>query len=301
MPNKFIIYSSEFDENIGGPIVLHRLCHILNIEGQQAYLWPFDKPRIPNWRDWNWRPPIILIIKYLAYLLRSKKYKVNDNFTTPVANYSDLKSAIAIYPEIISGNPLYAKKVVRWFLHKPGFHTGEINYSNNELYFFIQQAFNDETLNPNSDNLLQAVFVRDDVYFQTNFSERTGSCYILKKGRNRELIHDTKKSILIDDLTHKEIAKIFNSVETCISYDLYTMYSHYAALCGCISIVIPEEGLTKDEWRPEEHRRYGIAYGFDDIQHAKDTQKHVLPMLKKLETDANNTVKKFIKKCELYF
>ncbi|MDT4291371.1 hypothetical protein RO575_17535 [Methylomonas sp. MO1] len=296
MKNRFIIYSPEFNENIGGSIALHRLCHFLNLEGETALIWPFDKP------EWIYPQPI----KSICALWHSLKYgrleyKISRNLITPIANYSDLKDAIIIYPEIIGGNPLFAKKIVRWFLHKPGFHTGTVDYLENELYFFYQQAFNDKNLNKDGDNLLQIIFLRNDIYYQSNFGERKGTCYILRKGRGKKIVHDLTNSILIDDLPHKEIADIFNSVEMCISYDLHTMYSEYAALCGCTSIVIPEEGLSKDRWRSEESKRYGIAYGFDDIDYAKNTRQHLLPTLIEQENISRRMVKDFIIKCKKHF
>lgn len=297
MRKNFIIFSAGYDEKVGGLIVLHRLCDLLNREGQKAFVWPFDKP------VWDASQALKSTYRIIRYWVENdiSRYKVFDKFITPIAKYSDFKNSIVIYPEIVNGNPLLAKNIVRWFLHKPGYHTGIINYGKNELYFYYQKAFNDEELNLKSKNLLQTVLVRDDIYYQKNHGPREGTCYILKKGKDREIVHDIKTSILIDNMTHEEIAEVFNRVEMCISYDLYTMYSRYAAMCGCISVVIPEKGLTKEEWKPEDEGRYGVAYGFEDIDHAVKTQKLVLPTLKAQETNANKTVKKFIKKCESYF
>jgi hypothetical protein len=212
-----------------------------------------------------------------------------------------LKNSIVVYSEIIDGNPLFSQNVVRWFLHKPGYHTGEINYGKNELYFFYHEFFNDPIINDQVDNQLMVSIIFDDIYKQTNFGDRKGSCYILRKGKNREIVHDISDSILIDGLSHQEISKIFNQVEFCISYDTYTLYSAYAVMCGCKSIVIPEDGVSKEEWEPIEEMRYGIAYGFDDIENAEKTKEKLLPYLKEEEEKANKSVEKFIEKCEAYF
>lgn len=297
MDKRFVIYSPQFNEDIGGSIALHRLCDLLNRNGEKAFLWPFDKPAF------NIKRPVSSAYKILRYWANrgDKKYARLEKLDAPIAGYSTLHNAIIIYPEIVDHNPLFAKRIVRWFLHKPGFHTSTVNYGEGELYFYYQQAFNDERINPYKANRLHVLLVRDDIYQYKNTGSRKGSCYILRKGKGRPLQHDLKDSIPIDGLPHNEIAEIFNSVKYCISYDLYTMYSTYAAMCGCISIVIPEPGLSKEQWRPSEESRYGIAYGFDDIENAIKTQKYVLPYQKSQERKANKSVMQFIRKCDDFF
>jgi hypothetical protein len=39
-----------------------------------------------------------------------------------------------------------------------------------------------------------------------------------------------------------------------------------AALCGAISIVIPDGKLNEKEWRKSTRREYGIAYGNNEEQ-----------------------------------
>ncbi|MCA9749973.1 MAG: hypothetical protein KC414_12765 [Romboutsia sp.] len=162
--NLFIVVASSFNENSGGTIALHKLCDLLNKNGNKAYLWPLNKALL------TWRYPIkslIEIIKYFYRLLKYPnyyKYKTFSSFNTPIAKKRHLKNAIVVYPEIISGNPLFSKKVVRWFLNKPGVLSGEINYGKNELYFYYQEAFNDQNINKNLDNRLQVSHIRDDIY-----------------------------------------------------------------------------------------------------------------------------------------
>ena len=123
----------------------------------------------------------------------------------------------------------------------------------------------------------------------------------MRKGKSRDVVHDLTDSVCIDEMSHEEIAEIFNRCEYFISYDLYTMYSRYAVLCGCTSIVIPYENLSKEAWMPDKKLRHGIAYGFDDIDFAKKTSKYVLDDLKKEEKQANESVKAFVQISEKYF
>jgi hypothetical protein len=294
---KIVVFAGPFDENIGGVIALHRLCDLLNREGCEAFLWPEKRPVFDPAR------PLHSAWRMFRHFRRRKnrRYATGPGFQTPVAQYADLRQAIVVYPEVVEGNPLRAKHVVRWLLHKPGFHTGQARFGADDRFFFYQKAFDDAALNPDGDNLLKTVFVRDDIYRQVNFGERSGTCYFLRKGKGREIVHDLSDSVLVDGLSHAELAPIFNRVQTCISYDAYTMYSMFAALCGCLSVVLPEDGVSKEQWYPDPRDRYGLAYGFDDAAHAVRTRHLLLPHLKSQESLANESVRAFMAKCALYF
>lgn len=298
MPRRFIVFADSFDENNGGIIALHRLCDLLNRAGHTARLWPARKPLFDPaqrldyaaraWRYYRraWRRP----------------YRTCPAFDTPLATRDDLPGAVVVYPEIVHGNPLRAQYVVRWLLHKPGWHKGRYEYGPGDRYFYYQKAFDDPALNPDGgDNLLKTIWLRDDVYRQTNHGERRGSCYILRKGKGRALVHDLKDSVLVDKLSHTEMARVFNRVQLCVSYDPYTMYSLFAALCGCVSVVVPEPGVSKETWYPDPKDRYGLAYGFDDIASAIETQPLLLPHLKAQESRSNRSVQSFVEKCARYF
>jgi hypothetical protein len=275
---KFIIYAPPFDENSGGNLVLHRLCDLLNKQGERSYIWL-----------WGGQP-------------QPHKSGICERFNTPFAKLSDLSdNTIVVYPEVVSGNPLMAKNVVRWLLYKPGFFTGEVNYGKDDFYFYTERVFVPNGFNVEEDNILAIRYLFNDIYKQTNFGKRNGSCYILRKGKGRKIIHDLKDSILIDELSHKEIADIFNKVEYCISYDLYTTYSQYAVMCGCKSIVVPENGISKEEWYNGEESRYGIAYGFNDLDYAEKTKDKLILYLKQQEKGSEDYVKKFIEKCKIFY
>lgn len=297
MSRSFVLFSDSFDAQSGGAVVLHRLCDLLNRQGRRAFLWPKRRPLFDPER------PLRSAYRALKYGERQwrRPFQVFPGFVTPLARPPDLNGAIVVYPEVIDGNPLRANHVVRWLLHKPGFHTGRVNFGAGDRFFFFQEAFNDPALNPDADNLLKTMFIRDDIYRQTNFGARSGSCYLLRKRKGRKIVHDLSDSVLVDDLSHTQLAEVFNRVETCISYDPYTLYSMYAAICGCASVVIPEDGMTKEEWYPDARDRYGVAFGFDDLPEALRTRPLLLPHLKEQELGANASVERFVAKCERYF
>lgn len=295
---KFIIVAPGYDDNAGGTVVLHQLCDRLNKLGYEASLWPIHKPVFDRKNLFK------TFYRFIRYFRKTVKYgyKKNPLLDTPNASSEDLKEGIIVYPEVVLGNPLKAQHVVRWLLHKPGFNNGgKIEFGSDDLFFFYDRAFDDRRYNPFPENLLHIVSQRSGVYRVTNTGKREGSCYLLRKGYKRTMVHDTKDSILIDGLSHEETAKVFNAVEYCLFYDTYTMYTVYAAMCGCIPVVVPEAGVSKEEWQPNEENRYGIAYGFEDRTYAIETRPLLLERLKKQEKESDESVERFVQKCKGYW
>jgi hypothetical protein len=211
---------------------------------------------------------------------------------------------IVIYPEITFGNPLNAKNIVRWLLHNPGFHTNIIHFGTNEFYIKYHHGFDEFThyKSFSSKNILQIKHYPTELYnLQTTSQKRSGTDYCLRKGMGKKIVHDLSDSILIDGKSHQEIAKIFKSVKCFISYDTNTAFSHLAVLCGCDSVVIPDENVTEENWYPNPKDRYGIAYGFENINKAKKTQHLVHEHIIKEQEKSYSNVQKFISDCQSFF
>lgn len=295
--HKFIIYSPLYNENIGGIIVLHKLCHILQSKGFDVYLWPSLKPHLSEVKNLNYIRKIVSYTKnrFLNYKAYRSPYDLN------IASHCNLKDAIIIYPEVVSGNPLKAEKVVRWFLHKPGYHTGVINYGVNELYFYFSKEFDDSRINSFAENYLQVLEVMSELYKQENFGKRSGVCYMIRKGKDRDLSYHPKNAVLLDNLTHKEIARAFNKYEYFISYDLYTMYSRYAAMCGCKSLVVPMNDISKENWYSDKNSRLGVAYGFEDSEWAENSRNQLFELNKEIQKKSENSVDLFVQQCNSFF
>jgi hypothetical protein len=117
---------------------------------------------------------------------------------------------------------------------------------------------------------------------------------MVRKGRDKSFVHPPD-AIPLDGLSHDEIAAAFNSTEIFYCYDEATLYSQYAALCGCLSIVIP--GLYPDRaaWaRARPIARYGVAYGLDDVGHAINTQHLVFHDLQRHADMGRASVARFV-------
>lgn len=302
---KYIIFTHKYSEDSGGIICLHYLAHLINLQGAVAYICPAFYNLEINKLSIN-RPFFKAL--YGKFFDRFRNFKVNKSFDNKILN--DLKSIrnndewIVIYPEITFGNPLGAKHVIRWLLHNPGQHTGKIYYGPGELHVKYHHGFSDfyfpgATL---SKNILNISYFPLDLYNDNELTlERSGTAYCLRKGRGRLLVHDVENSILIDGMSHEEVANVFRRVKRFISYDLYTAYSVFAALCGCDSIVVPEDGRTKEEWFRLPEDRYGIAYGFDDIDHMRDTRHLLIEKVKRDHLKNEERVAEFINESQTFF
>lgn len=108
-------------------------------------------------------------------------------------------------------------------------------------------------------------------------------------------------STLIDGKSHEDVSRIFKRVKTFISYDAYTAYSIFATLCGCESIVVPEKGVEKEIWYPDKKDRDGIAYGFDDLDHARETAHRVKMNVAAAEDENQEIVSAFCRDAIRFF
>jgi hypothetical protein len=218
-----------------------------------------------------------------------------------------------VYPEIIAGNPLGAKCVVRWILCDLGIHCDSDIYKTwggNDLVFHFS-SFNTK-YNPNSIDILYNIWV--DPTIANRGLPRNGSCYLFKKAssfhKKIKLIHPSD-ALMIDNLSNEEIINIFNSKEYFYCYDPYSFYDSIAALCGCIPIIYPLEGTNKLEWLKTKaiFQAYlnksdnvaGIAYGIDDIEYAKNTLQNVWKEKREVIEFGEKTVNNFIDKVDKYF
>jgi hypothetical protein len=290
----FIIYASSFNEAVGGTLVLHELCARLNRLGYRASIWPAGKLSSLSRIE-----PRALF----GYLRRGGARGFDPSpHRNPIASKADLDGAIVVYPEVVSGNPLGGGRVVRWLLNKPGFFFPSIRFGQDDAFFFFMAAFNDPAINPNPDNLLRVMY-RHPAYRRINVGPREGACYIVRKGAGRPLDRHPPGAVAIDAMSHEEKAATFNRCSTLYSYDPYTFYTSYAAICGCVPIVVPMKGVSKSEWVGEPVLALGHAYGDEEaeVEWAIATRGAMLEALDRRFDEDNELVHRFVKVCLEHF
>lgn len=296
MKKKVLIVNSR--EIYGGTVVLSALCKHLRDRGVDArilYVHQFPDSNTDISRFWHywWKYSLKCHIKSVIYRLfrrfdfvhtsrfRLFEYRPVKGTKEKILPFFSKKNTIVVYPEIVYGNFLQAKNVVRWLLYHYKW-SGDANaYSKDDLFICYRDIFNDWQLNPEGHRVLISHF-DSDLYRQYNFGEREGNCYILRKGAKRTDLPTSFDGPIIDKLTESEIVEVFNRCKYCYSYDTQTFYTSIAAVCGCIPIVMPEPGKTRKDYRTSgESLAPGIAYGDtpEEIEHAINTRDILLQRL----------------------
>ncbi|MWV29458.1 hypothetical protein [Aurantiacibacter rhizosphaerae] len=286
-PN-YLVHAPAWDANSGGSIFLHNLVHVLRGLGEDAKIWPWyrdpERGLVHRLRSLQRKPSLLL-----GY---GRKF-LNPELDTPLANFDDFRDdSIVIYPEIRLGNPMGARNVVRWLLYRPGLEH-PYKFTHNEMFFRAGEMSDIPEITGGASELF--VWQRNPAYRNEKRNNRNGACFLVRKGHEKPRIPETAKAIQIDGKNHQEVAEIFNSCETFYSYDEASFYSQYAAICGCTSVVVPGLFPDRHAWS-ERHPigRYGIAYGLDDVEHARATRPLVESLLAEKEAEGVESVRAFV-------
>lgn len=283
----YLIVTWPWSETNGGVMFLHQLAHTLNQMGERALLWrigPIKKRMSP--REW---------LHYFRHY--EWRMKTNPDLDTPIARRRDLtRNSVVVYPELLPGNPLGAKNVVRWLLYRPGLaHPYE--FGKDEMFFRVDKIMDLPELTGGAPDLY--LWKINPAYRNENRPDRKGACYLLRKGFQKPRIPETEAAdaICVDGMSHEQMNDVFNRCEVFYSYDEATMYSQFAAISGCTSVVVPGLFPSREAWVAEHpNGRYGIAYGSDpsEMEHARATRHLLIENMRKREAEGVETVRRFI-------
>lgn len=275
MKKKYIIYTFGYGTDSGGSVVLYKLKTLLSSLGQEAYV----------------------------YNCNADNQKIE-----PFNSLLQDNNTIAIYPEVVLGNPLNAKNCVRWVLNNPGrYIVGHNNPSedlyynncnNKDLFFNYSDIFNVRKDKVNYGGLLTVIDIDRNLFKITNTGTRDKTCYFVKKGGMPKCEHPAN-SVNISTTSAPDKANIFNQSSHFYCYDNECFNVVLAALCGCIAIVIPSGKYTADEWYKKfPWKTCGIAYGADKLEYAQKTLTDINDLINNYEATFLDSVKNFIEKCE---
>jgi hypothetical protein len=231
------------------------------------------------------------------------------------ASTSDVNDdTVVIYCEGIEGNPLNAKKVVRWILYG-AWNSNIQKFSNDEIIYYFWPFCK---LN-NPINKLSFIYLNPGAYNKGLYRYRE-SCYIMKKGRyysknctGTRIFGQLKKPTLVRSLrsikandsyeieylkSQEEYIEVFNTTKYFFCYDPACFLVTIALMCGCIVIQDPMAGYTEMEWIHTvtgfKERIKGVAYGIDNLPYAIATIHEAPAQNKQMIESSNSSIDTFI-------
>jgi hypothetical protein len=243
----FLIWAPAYTHRSSGVRALYRLCHHLNRSGYPSAMIA------PRGARSGWDTP---------------------RHRGPVGD------SIVIYPEIVSGNPLGARKVVRWALNNPGLLGGDAAYAKDEMVF----AYDPQRLEivsraagvPLGPRRVLWVGLVDPVHIYPDPAvPKTIDCSFTYKGRalrERFPLPAGAAIVPLEDLTPTMTAlgDTLRRTRTLYSYDHYSNVLREAAICGCTVRVMGEDGVWHDPetcgcpsnilWHPDFRETYAARF-----------------------------------------
>ncbi|MBB5390092.1 MULTISPECIES: glycosyltransferase [unclassified Herbaspirillum] len=214
------------------------------------------------------------------------------------------RSPIAIYPEVVSDNPLNARNVVRYLLAEPAIYTGRpINLQPRDLVYTFGP-----TLVPKGwvADMLRIPLVDTRLFnsIGVDDTKRKGTAVFIHRHLNKggELHPIAADSIEISyrvpERSAAQLAEIFRSVECLYMYEHSTVCFE-ALLCGC-PVVYIMNATSLPESFPWLMKGKGISWGLnpEDIAQAKQTVHEASDVYQEEEDAFWNDLRSLVEKTQ---
>lgn len=237
-PIKFVVCTPPYANYSAGIIALHELCDALIQNGHEAYVafmhmnagrWSFHSPASDQGFDPNLKRMTIDCVDY--------DRAVNDA----------LDNGICIYPEIVQGNPLMARRVVRYFLYHDGGITGiKSGYDPSDYILSFSPAY---FKNPN--RVLFKPIVDSSMNDQgaPAFESRSLDLTFFGKGPNYTQCHLIDGSVELPKTWPKskaQLAALLRNTRYLYTWDYHSSLNVDAVLCGARPVLMQTKQVEQD-------------------------------------------------------
>tara|TARA_R110000744_G_scaffold233338_1_gene351319 strand:+ start:91 stop:1050 length:960 start_codon:yes stop_codon:yes gene_type:complete len=293
----------EFAESLtGGIVAMHYLAYLLAKEGHNVYI--FCKPEYPH-------ENIHVIKSWRTQRMVGKGINSDEAEIISWESFSYQHSnTVAIYDQDIYGNWFGTHNVARWVVYTGAKKIIDGWGANDYCFTYGEQKNMRKDISLPLENLIAMNMQLE--HFKNEKNRREGFCYLFHKHTSPGADKFIKELNATDLSNWKKVPNFqnylneeFNNHEYFICYDQLSFWPQIAALCGCKVIVMNVKdnpnayynyNTTPEEYRLENPlKKYGVAFGFGDLQHAVNTQHLVEDHLKEMDKQNLETVKNFIK------
>lgn len=167
----------------------------------------------------------IRVLHRMAALLNERGYSTvchREKITVP-------PDTIVIYPEITRGNPLNARRVVRYILNVPGFFGGPLSYPSSDLLV----AYAPDLAVYSGGELLSINVIED--FFRYDGEIKKIDCVWIGKGKNTShpAAHGAVEITRQWPANRQELSELLKQTRILYTYDNYTALITEASRCGC--------------------------------------------------------------------
>jgi hypothetical protein len=174
------------------------------------------------------------------FIKRSNEFIPNYHYIDPDAIDDDTRSNdIAVYPEVVDGNPWRFQNVARYVLYFPGQHkTGEKEFHPSEKVFTWSKEYYDAPL-------LAFQLINAKFFFDEGLPKLQDCYFVHKRGKWREVkeIEGLLEINMDYPKDQKELAYLLKTTGTLYSFDRYSQLNGEALLCGAKVKVVTETGF----------------------------------------------------------
>ncbi|CAM5789250.1 hypothetical protein CCAE64S_02347 [Castellaniella caeni] len=215
----YYIYAPAYTHKSAGIRVMHLLCHYLNRMGEESYI--YSEALSPN----LWTPRLTAEIKKRHDMLGVQP--------------------IAVYPEVVHGNPFELACVVRYILNHIGLLGGPSNYLSSDLKFFYIEEYVDQETGIDNANLLTVPVIDLGLFNNKNNPfDSSRDLKVVYPGRFLEA--KEKYPDLFDGAvvityewpsTQEEIVKVLRKAKVLYSFANSAIIGE-AVFCGCPVVMV---------------------------------------------------------------
>ncbi len=257
--NPYYIMARQYNGSSAGIMVLHLLCHHLNMRGYPAFLATFGEV--------NYQTRAGLVTPIL------------DNKTINFYTQQKL-NPIVIYPDIVKGNPLNASCVVRYLLNHPGLLGGDSEFVKDDIIFTYTKKIAEKMGINTPQTLFMPISDADVFYPPKNQPVRSGSCFYASKYKSfhrGKLFGVTNNAVeitrqLSNSQTTQEVADLLRQSEIFYTYEDSSLITE-AMLCDCPVVMVKNQFFDGEPLAHYElgNEGYSTNSDPDNIENARKT------------------------------
>ncbi len=238
---------------------------------------------------------------YPSYITGSESTATDLN--APLLRWKDARKAVgsgrfvAIYPEIVAGNPLQAATVARWVLNRPGALGGDAVYDRGEQVFYYSNALKPHIQNGVAGKLLLPMLDESIFYPAEQLpAERPLECFYLGKSKWQDGYVDRHQAFEITRTSpaREDLGKLFRASKRLYVFDNLTALVAEALMCGCPVVIIPDGSFDRRILQESEFGAEGVAWGLDDPHATPPRPDFFLQRLQALRLEFEQQLLKFV-------